>query len=93
MSNHPLQAEVLIDIVYVIVFVVPSASDALPVTPTVASSAAFSATVLAAELESVTAPTSNSSWSVIAIEIVEESVSDPSALSALITMSQEVADS
>ena len=63
---------------YVIVFVVPSASDALPVTPTVASSAAFSATVLASELESVTAPTSNSSKSVTVIVTSSESEASPS---------------
>ena len=93
MSNQSAHAEVLIANEYVMVLVEPSASDALPVTPTVASSAAFSATVLSALFESDTAPTSNSSWSVIEIVIVAESASEPSALAALITTSQEVADS
>ena len=74
-----------------IVLVVPSASDALPVTPTVASSAAFSATESAVESESVTDPTSNSSTSVNEIVIADESELEPSALVAVITMSQEVA--
>ena len=76
-----------------IVLVLPSASVEEAVTPTVVPLAAFSSTVFAAALESVGADTSDSSKSVIEIVIVSESVSDPSALSALITMSQEVADS
>ena len=78
MSNHPSHAEVLIEIVYVIVLVEPSASDALPVTPTVASSAAFSATVLSALFESDTAPTSCSSISVIVMVIVSSEFVVPS---------------
>ena len=71
----------------------PSASDADAVTPTVEPESAFSSTVLVAELASLGAPTSNSSWSVIEIVIVAESELDRSALVAVITTSQEVADS
>ena len=76
-----------------IVLVEPSASDADAVTPTVEPESAFSSTVLVALFESVGVDTSNSSWSVIEIVIVAESEYDESALVALITTSQEVADS
>ena len=76
---------------YVIPFVESSASDAEAVTPTVVAAAAFSCTVLVVASESVGEVTSNSSKSVIAIDIVEESELERSALVAVITMSQEVA--
>ena len=87
MSNQSAHAEVLIVSVYVMALFEPSASDALPVTPTVASSAAFSATVLSAALESVGVDTSCSLISVIVMVIVSVSAVVPSV--ARITKSNE----
>ena len=72
--------------------VVPSASVANAVTPTVASLAAFSATVLVLVSESLGAPTSNSSTSVTAIVKVVAAVL-VSALVAVISTVHDVADS
>ena len=77
---------------YVIVLVDPSASDAAAVRPTVASAAAFSATVFAALLVSAGLPTSNSSISVTAIEKVVSAVL-VSWLVALTVIVQDVAAS
>ena len=69
----------------------PSASDEDAVISAEAPFATFSASVFASLSESVGVEASNSSWSVIEIVIEDESVSEPSALSALITMAQDVA--
>ena len=72
--------------------VVPSASVANAVTPTVASLAAFSATVLVLVSESLGATTSNSSTSVTEIVKVVAAVLE-SALVAVISTVHDVADS
>ena len=68
----------------------PSASLDAAVRPTVAATAAFSATVLVAEFESVGVDASNSSMSVMAIEMVAEVAVEVSALVAVTVMSQLV---
>ena len=77
---------------YVIAFVVASASEAKPVIPTTVPLEAFSATVFAAALISETAVVSNSSMS---LRLIVKTVSavEPSALVARTVMVCETADS
>ena len=90
MSKKSSHAVVPLVMVQVIVLVLPSASDALPVTPTAVLSAAFSATVSAVLSESVGVLTSNSSMSVTATVKVVAAVL-VSALVAVISTVQLVA--